>query len=103
MKKQLLTLTALCVIGLGILPSSAACPCQSHAYFRSSTPCCAAPIAAPCCNQISPCCLPIAPCCKTVAPCCRPVVAPCCHSACPCGAAPVQTPCCKNTCNDCCD
>ena len=100
MKKQLIALGAFLVFALGALPSSAACPCQSHSYsFRTTGPCCPAPMATPCC--------PAAPCCNdsmlmefcpAAKPCCP---APC-IEACPCPAAPVQAPC-ATTNDDCSD
>jgi len=101
MKKQLIALGAFLVLALGALPSSAACSCQSQSYFPSpAAPCCAAPMATPCCPAIKPCC-PATPCCPAVKPCCP---APCVQS-CPCPAAPIN-PCCdkeRETCDDCCD
>ena len=104
MKKQLIALGAFLVLALGALPSSAACGCgcgcQSQSYFPNlAAPCCAAPMATPCCPAARPCC-PAAPCCPIVKPCCP---APCVQS-CPCPAAPIS-PCYNkcNTCDDCCD
>lgn len=97
MKKQLLALGAFFALTLGALPSLAACPCQSQAYYPSQAvnSCCPAPAVSPCCSTqpINPCCCP------------APVVSPCCTAPCPCPAAPIQSPCCqkRNTCNDCCD
>lgn len=90
------------VLGLGALPSLAACPCASQSFlYPYVKPCCpAAPMATPCCPAA-----PIRPCCPVVKPCCPAPAAPCCcNDPCPCPAAPVD-PCCDKpaTCDDCCD
>lgn len=104
MKKQLIALGAFLVMGLGALPSMAACPCQApYSPCQTLNRCCpAAPCAVPCCPAA-----PIMPCCPAVKPCCpAPCATPCCPA--PCGAAP----CCPDPCpcpaapcthNDCCD
>lgn len=101
MKKQLIALGAFIVLGLGALPSLAACPCHFNSCARPcpcpAAPCCPAPVITPCCPAVRPCCPPV------VAPCCP---APCAQTLpCPCPAAPIQAPCCedRNTCDDCCD
>lgn len=100
MKKQLIAVGTFLVLGLGALPSLAACPCASQSFLYSYIgPRCAAPLASPCCCPAAP----IRPCCPKVQPCCP---APSCCDApcpCPCPAAPVDPCCDKPTCNDCCD
>lgn len=99
MKKQLVSLGTLLILGFSALPGSAACPCKCQSFScnpcqcPTASPCCLAPIGSSCyLPQIAPC----GACCGCAAP-----VKPCCESPCamPCPAAPIPCP----TKNDCCD